>query len=70
MCPVLALTAAGSPPAGDDAVLPRVVAGVRSRHRDVAGVGVGGDVGETKHGDIVGEALVSVVGVVRMLLNG
>jgi len=53
--------AAGSAPAGDSTRRSGVVPGVRGSHRDVAGVAIGGDVGETQNGNVVRVALVSVV---------
>jgi len=60
----------GSSPAGDDARLPRVVASVGSGHRDVAGVGVSGDVCEAERSDVVGKPLVEVINVACMSDEG
>ena len=63
------LTVDGSPPSGDDARLSGVVAGVSRCQRGVAGVGVGGDVGEVQGGDVVGVSLVAVVHKAAVLQN-
>jgi len=61
-----AAVSAGSSPAGDGARLSSEVASVGGSHCGVAGVGVGGDVGEANDSDVVGESRVAVVGVVGM----